>query len=123
VSGEEQSHAWVAKRVSPLEGVWTVSTDIGRDQPLEAKLTLQQDGEKLTGKISAFRRDLDIHKGKYKGGKISFETERRSRDTGEKTTNRYYGKLVGEKLEGQVEMNNFRTGERETNNWDAVRAD
>jgi hypothetical protein len=121
--GEPQTHEWAARRVSPLEGVWTVSTDIGRDEPLEAKLTLQQDGEKLAGKISAFRRDLDIHKGKFKDGKISFETERRSRSTGEKSITKYHGRMVGDVLKGQVEMNDFRTGDRETNDWEAVRAD
>jgi hypothetical protein len=120
--GGEQAHDWVAGRVDPLEGAWTMSTDIGRDQPLEGKLTLQQDGEKLSGKISAFRRELDIQKGKFKDGKISFETSRRSRD-GERSTARYHGRLVGDKLAGKVEMDNLRTGNRETNVWEAVRAD
>jgi hypothetical protein len=122
-AGEEQSYDWVAKRVSPLEGAWTLSVDIGRERPLESKLTLKQQGEKLEGKISAFRRDLDIHKGRFKDGRISFEVERRSRDSDEKSITKYHGKMVGDKMEGQVEMNNFRTGDRETNDWEAVRAD
>lgn len=120
--GGEQAHDWVAQRVNPLEGVWTVSTDIGRDEPLEAKLTLQQDGESVSGKISAFRRELDLQKGKFKDGRLSFETSRRSRD-GERSTTRYQGRLVGGKLAGKVVMNNLRTGNRETNVWEAVRAD
>jgi hypothetical protein len=121
-SGGEQRHDWIAERLNPLEGAWTLSTDIGRDRPLEAKLTLQQDREKLSGKISGFGRDLDIEKGKIKDGRISFETSRRSRD-GKRSINRYSARLVGDKLAGKVEMTNFRSGERETNTWEAVRAD
>lgn len=122
-NGEEQSYDWSAKRVSPLEGVWTVSTDIGWEKPIEAKLTLEQEGEKLSGNLTTRWGKVDIHKGKFKDGRISFETERRRRDGGEKTTNRYHGKVIGEKMEGKVEMNSFGSNERETNYWDAVRAD
>ena len=121
--GESQPREWVARKISPLEGVWTVSTDVGRSEPLEGKLTLQQEGERVTGKLSVLRRELEIHRGKFKDGRLSFETERRSRETGEKSITKYRGRMDGEKLEGLVEMNNFRTGEKETNDWVAVRAD
>jgi len=122
-NGEERSYDWVAKRVSPLEGVWSVSTDVGRERPIEAKLTLEQEGEKLSGSLTTGWGKVDIHRGKFKDGRISFETERRRRDGGEKSTNRYHGKVIGDKMEGKVEMNSFGSSERETNFWDAVRAD
>jgi hypothetical protein len=120
--GEEQSHAWIAKRPTGVDGPWRLYVDYGGEWPMESRVTFKQEGEKLTGKIRLFRGETDIHRGRLKGGNISFEVERTGRD-GEKSTNRYHGKFSGDKLAGKVEMNNFRSGRRETNDWDAVRAD
>ncbi len=122
-NGEDQSYDWVAKRVSALDGRWTLALDFGGERPFESKLTLKQEGEKLSGKLAGRRGESDIHKGRFKDGRISFEVERPGREGGEKSTNKYYGKMAGDKMEGKVEMNRFGTSERETNYWDAVRAD
>lgn len=122
MNGTEQSYDWVAKRVSALDGRWTLALDFGGDRPFESRLTLKQEGEKLSGKLAGWGGERDIHRGRFKEGKISFEVERGGRGGTEKSTNRYYGNVVGDRMEGKVEMNN-RSGDRETNFWDAVRAD
>jgi len=122
-NGEEQSYDWVATRANGLDGVWTLSAYLGWDRPIESRLVLKQEGEKVTGKLRSRWGDSDIHRGRFKDGKIYFEVERPGRDGGEKSTNRYHGKFSDDKLEGTVEMNRFREAGRQTNDWDAVRVD
>jgi len=122
-NGEEQSYDWVAARANGVDGAWTVTVDFGTDRPFESRLTLKQEGEKLSGKLRGFRSDSDIHHGRLKDGKISFEVERPGFGGGEKSTNRYHGKVSGDTMTGKVEMNRFGGEGRQTNDWDAVRAD
>lgn len=122
-NGEERSYDWLATRVSGLDGVWTVSVDVGRDRPFESRLTLKQEGERVTGKLRSFRRDSDIHRGRFKNGRISFEVERPAFGGAEKSTNRYHGRVSGDKMVGTVEMNRFGGEGLQTNDWEAVRAD
>jgi len=117
-TGSEETYDWEARRVTDATGTWKWSANAG-GRRIDSKLTLTQDGEKLTGKITSGRGDADIKKGKIKKGDLSFEVER-DRD-GETLISRYYGKLTGNKIEGKMELN-F-TGEPRTNNWEAVRAD
>ena len=122
-NGEEQSYEWLATRANGLDGAWTLSVDIGWDQPIESRLTLEQKGEKVSGKLKSRWGENDIHRGKFKDNKIYFEVERAGRGGGEKSTNRYHGRLTGDTMLGTVEMNRFGGGGRQTNEWDAVRAD
>ena len=119
-SGEEQSYDWEAHRSVGATGTWKWSTSFGGGPRLESRLTLKQEAEKLTGKLTSARgTDSDIKKGKIKKGDVYFEVER-ERD-GEKLVSRYYGKLSGNKIHGKMEVN-F-SGEPRTNTWEAVRAD
>ncbi len=119
--GEELTYDWDAKRLIGIDGTWRMYVDTGGEWPQESKFTLKQEGEKVTGKVSQFRRDVDIHRGKFKDGKLYFEVEISGRG-GDKTTNRYYGRLTNDAMIGRVDMARFRGG-RETNEWSALRAD
>ncbi|HEY0550132.1 MAG TPA: hypothetical protein VGF13_11075 [Verrucomicrobiae bacterium] len=117
--GEEQAYDWDAKRLIGIDGAWRMYVDTGGDWPQEARFTLKQEGEKVTGKISQFWREADLHHGRFKDGKLSFEVEVGGR-SGEKYTNRYHGRLTNDAMVGRVEMN--RSRDRETNEWSALRA-
>src|SRR2546423_4778520 len=119
-SGDEQSYDWEAHRSTGASGAWKWSSTFGGGSRIETRLTLKQEAEKLTGKITSARGgESDIKKGKIKNGDLSFEVER-ERD-GETLVSRYHGKLSGNKIQGKMELNFF--GEPRTNNWEAVRAD
>jgi hypothetical protein len=122
-NGEERSYEWIAARASGLDGAWTLSVDWGRDRPFESRLTLKQEGEKVSGKLKGFRGESDIHHGRLKDGRISFDVERPGWGGGEKSTNHYHGKFSGDRMVGTVEMNRFGGEGRQTNDWEAVRAD
>lgn len=120
--GETRTYDWVARRPVGVDGAWKVSIATGGEFPIESRLTLKQEGEKITGKLKGRGPESDIRKGRIREGNIYFEVERAGRD-GEKSTNRYRGKLVSDELRGTVEMNRFGGTGRQTNDWDAVRAD
>jgi hypothetical protein len=118
--GEEQIYDWEAKRLVGIDGAWRMYVDTGGDWPQESRFTLKQEGEKVSGKFGGFRGDTDIHHGRFKDGKLSFEVEIRGR-SGEKSTNWYFGRLTNDAMVGRVDMGRFRGG-RETNDWSALRA-
>jgi hypothetical protein len=121
-NGEEQSYEWIAARASGLDGVWTLTVDFG-ERSFDSRLTLKQEGEKVSGKLGGRGGERDIHRGRFKDNRISFEVERPGWGGSEKSTNRYHGKFSGDKMIGTVEMNRFGGEGRQTNDWDAVRAD
>ena len=118
-TGEERTYDWEAKRSADATGAWKWSAGFGGPRA-ESRVTLKQEGEKLTGKYSSSRGgEIEVKRGKIKNGEISFEVER-ERD-GEVTVSRYYGTLSGNKIVGKSEANFF--GQQRTNTWEAVRAD
>lgn len=119
-NGEEQTYDWEARRLVGVEGNWRMYLDTGGDWPQESRFSLKQEGEKVTGKFGWFRGDIDIHHGKFKDGKLSFEVEIRGR-SGDKSTNWYHARMTNDALVGRVDMGRFRGG-RETNEWSALRA-
>jgi hypothetical protein len=121
--GEEQTYDWDAKRLIGIDGAWRLYVDYGSDWPDESRLTLKQEGERVTGKLRGRRGETDIHHGRFKDGRLSFEVERPAFGGAEKSTNRYHGRLTNDALAGKVEMNRFGRSGRQTNDWDAVRAD
>src|SRR5207247_4985971 len=118
-TGEEQSYDWEARRVTGAVGTWKWSSSFGGGGGgggfrSESRLTLKQEGDKLTGKISGGRGgDTDIKRGKFKNSEISFEVERERE--GETLISRYYGKVSGNKIMGKMELNFF--GQPRTNVW------
>lgn len=118
-SGKDQSYDWEARRLADAEGTWSWTNHF-REFTVVSTLKLKQEHETITGKIKARRvNEIEIKKGKFKEGEISFETER-ERD-GEIFVSRYYGKLSGDKILGTMELN-F-AGSPQTNKWEAIRVD
>jgi hypothetical protein len=117
--GEEQSYPWEARRSNDVEGTWKWTTTFGEFRS-ESTVKLKQDGEKVSGKVSSRRgTDLEVKKGKFKSGKVSFEVER-DRE-GEKSITKYSGMLSGDKIIGTIESE-F-AGNPRTNQWEAVLVD
>ena len=116
--GEKHVYDWDAKRISGIDGVWKWSVTVG-ERTFDSRVTLKLDGERLTGKLSGGRGDVDIHRGRLRDNRVSFEVERRGFD-GERTTNVYRGRLDGDKIAG-IYTSTF--GGLRTNDWNAVRAD
>ena len=110
------------KKPDPV-GTWTWTTP-GRNGGPDRKSTLKlkQDGDKLTGAISAPGRggqtsDTDIADGKLKGDEISFTVTRDF--NGNKFTAKYSGKLSGDTIRGKVESD--RNGQSQSRDWEAKR--
>ena len=116
-SGKDQTYDWEARRLADAEGTWSWTNHF-REFTVASTLKLKQERETITGKIKARRvGEIEIKRGKFKGGEISFETER-ERD-GEIFVSHYYGKLSGDKILGTMELN-F-AGSPQTNKWEAIR--
>ena len=85
-------------------------------------LTLKQDGEKLTGKLSSPGRDggaareTEITDGSVKGSDIAFSATREF--NGNKMTSKYTGKLSGDTITGKMEMKD-RDGNDRSRDWTA----
>ena len=105
-------------KAASVDGVWKWSRT-GRDgQTQESTLTLKQEGEKLTGKITSPRGDAEISDGTFKDGVVAF-TVTRERD-GRKFTMKYEGKLEGDTIKGKSSFD--RDGQSRERDWEAKRA-
>ena len=104
-------------------GTWTW-TQAGRDGGAERKmtLTLAQDGEKLTGKLSSPGRDggearvTEISDGSVKGADVAFSVTREF--NGNKMTSKYSGKLTADAITGKVASKD-RDGNDRSRDWTA----
>ena len=102
---------------------WTVP---GRDGGAERKmsLTLKQEGEKLTGKLSSPGRDggaareTEITDGSVKGTDVKFSVTREFNER--KMTSNYSGKLSADAITGKVETKD-RDGNDQSRDWTAKR--
>jgi hypothetical protein len=100
---------------------WTVP---GRNGGTERKmtLTLTQDGEKLTGKLSSPGRDggaareTEITDGSVKGTDVTFSVTREFNER--KMTSKYSGKLTADAITGKVESKD-RDGNDQSRDWTA----
>ena len=85
-------------------------------------LTLTQDGEKLTGKLSSPGRDggeareTEISEGAVKGADVTFSVTREF--NGNKMTSKYSGKLTAEAITGKIESKD-RDGKDQSREWAA----
>ncbi len=100
-SGEPRSYPWEARRLSGIEGTWKwTSTFAGRR--FESKITLQLDGDNLTGTMpERGGRPSVIKNASFKEGEIYFEVERGRGDF--KYSQTYQGKLAGDAIQGTIE--------------------
>ena len=118
-SGEDQSYDWEARRLPDADGTWRWTNQF-REFKVESSLKIKQESDTITGKIKARHvGEVEIKRGKFKDGEISFETERERE--GETLVSRYSGRLSGDKILGTMELN-F-SGRPQTNRWEAVRID
>jgi hypothetical protein len=118
-NGEKHTYDWKAERASGIDGVWKWPVTF-RDQTFEQRVTLKLEGDKVRGKLATGRGESDIHRGRFRDNRVTFEVERRGRDGGEKTTNYYRGKFDGDTIVGTY-TSTF--GGLRTNEWNATRAD
>lgn len=104
---------------SSATGTWTWSVT-GRNggQAREMKLTLKQDGEKLTGSMPGRNAETPISDGTIKNGEISFKIVRTTQN-GEMVT-KYTGKLEGDVIKFKSEMD--RDGTPVVREFEAKRA-
>ncbi len=105
-------------------GTWTWTTP-GRNGGAERKftLTLAQDGEKLTGKLSSPSRDgaareTEISDASVKGTDVAFTVTREY--NGNKMTSKYTGKLTADAITGKIESKD-RDGKDQSRDWTAKR--
>jgi hypothetical protein len=104
-------------------GTWSWTTP-GRNGGAERKmtLTLTQDGEKLTGKVSSPGRDggaareTEIADGSVKGADVAFSVTREF--NGNKMTSKYSGKLSADAITGKIESKD-RDGNDQKRDWTA----
>jgi len=102
-----------------VAGKWKWSFERG-GQTVETTLTLKQDGEKLTGTVTAGRNNTEtaIEEGKIKGDEVSFKVTRER--NGVKTVMAYKGKLENDVIKGKIESD--RDGKKNSREWEAKRA-
>jgi len=105
-------------------GTWTWTTP-GRNGGAERKstLTLKQDGEKLTGKLSTPGRDgaateTEIAEASVKGADVAFTVTREF--GGNKRVTKYTGKLTADAITGKAESKD-REGKDTSRDWTAKR--
>lgn len=103
-------------------GTWTWTVP-GRDGGAERKVsvTLKQEGEKLTGKLTSpgrdgATRDTDIEEGSVKGTDVAFSVTREF--NGNKMTSKYTGKLSADAITGKIESKD-RDGNDRSRDWTA----
>ncbi len=94
---------------------WTFTTQNG--QEIESSVTLKQEGDKLTGKVTRGEQSTDISDGTFKDGEVSFNVVRER--NGQKFTAHYAGKVEGDALKGKIEIK-FGDNERSFD-WNATR--
>lgn len=119
-TGQAQSYPWEARRYSGIEGTWKWTNLFG-GRAFESRVTLQLDGEKLTGSSpSREGRPNEIKNASFKDNEVYFEVER---GRGEfKFLAKHQGTLEGDTIIGDIFSTGF-DGEPRTNVWEAFRVD
>lgn len=101
-----------------VTGTWTYTLDVSLDTSVDFVAQLKQDGERVTGTVTARDVMATIEKGQFKNGQLTFEIPREY--GGVKFTSRYQGQLTGDRLKGKIFTG---TGPLErTYEWSAQRA-
>jgi len=101
-----------------VTGTWTYTLEVSLDTSVDFVAELKQDGERVTGTVTARDVMATIEKGQFKGGQLTFEIPREY--GGVKFTSRYQGQLTGDRIKGRIVTG---TGPLErTYEWSAQRA-
>jgi hypothetical protein len=125
--GENRTADWEATRVKEtadndpasskvVSGKWDYDIDLNGNT-LNLVLTLKQDGEKLSGKVSVGDFDLPISEGKIAGDAISFTVVVDRDDL--KFTSKYKGTVAGDTIKGKIHSD--RNGQDHEYDWNATR--
>lgn len=118
ITWAEEKKAEEAKKADAT-GVWVWEAQGRNNQTRTVKLTLKQEGDKLTGFLPG-REDtkIEIADGKVVGNKISFTITREFNNN--KVVNKYSGTVEADTIKGKIETE--RNGEaREPRDWEAKR--
>jgi len=99
-------------------GTWKWSSDFG-GKTRETTLKLKLEGDKLTGTISGFSKDMEnkIEDGKYKDGEVTFNVTREFKE--QKFTTKYKAKVEGDTLKGTATSE--RDGKEQKREFEAKR--
>jgi len=125
--GENHTMDWEANRVKEaadntpasfrsVAGKWDYDVDVNGNT-LNLVLSLKQDGEKITGNVSAGDFDLPISEGKVTGDAISFTVVVDRDDL--KFTSKYKGTVAGDTIKGKIHSD--RNGQDHEYDWNATR--
>jgi hypothetical protein len=99
-------------------GTWTWKFQRQDGEEVTNTLKLKQEGEKLTGKLTAFGSDADVQEGKVdKDGNVSFQVVRDF--GGNSVTIKYKGKVESDMMKLKAEFE--RDGEVRTREFEAKR--
>lgn len=83
-----------------VTGTWNYTLDVSLDTSVDFVAQLKQDGERVTGTVTARDVMATIEKGQFKSGQLTFEIPREY--GGVKFTSRYQGQLTGDRLKGKI---------------------
>jgi hypothetical protein len=113
---EHQAQQQTNKQSASGMWVWTTRERNGRTR--DYRLTLMQEGEKVTGTLVVLNNEvLQVRDGKFKDGEISFVVVQQFPDRQIITT--YSGRVDGELIKGSFETDN--NGRVRWRDWAAVR--
>jgi lysophospholipase L1-like esterase len=102
-----------------LTGQWVLTIPGFNDEPVDLPMTLQQDGNRLTGTVARGQEGtLNISEGRVDGTRFSWVIQR-ERPNGGRMTYKMSGTVEGEKLKGRTETE-F-NGNAMANDWSARR--
>jgi hypothetical protein len=119
-AGQAQAYPWEARRYSGIEGTWKWTNLFG-GRPFESRVTLNLDGDKLTGSMpSREGRSNEIKNASFIDNEVIFEVERGRGDF--KFLAKHQGTLEGDTIVGEILSTGF-NGESRTNDWEAFRVD
>ncbi len=124
--GENRTLDWQAKReketadTAPastgVTGNWHYQLNLGGNE-LDLLLSLKQEGDKVTGKVSVADFELPISEGKIAGNAISFTVAVDRDDL--KFTSKYKGTVAGDTIKGKIHSD--RGGQDHEYDWNATR--
>lgn len=120
--GEDRKADWEAKRVTETAaasatGNWKYALTIESGDTMNLVLNLNQEGEKVTGKVKVGEFEAPITEGKVVGDAISFNIPVDA--NGQKFTSTYKGTLSGDAIKGKIHSD--WGGEDHNYDWNASR--